>query len=196
MALRLQYPDKYRLWSDLIQGNTDRVFVASEEPPRIGARVPVELALTGLPVHIVIVGTVIGLRKKSERFAARVYVRFPDDEIEKCRRFLGLSQSPERYEHGRKARRTDCALKLVFKTPAMSDHCNVRNISESGLLVNCPSELYVGQYVEFDLLLEDGAPPLTLRAEVSREGNGKRAAGLRFLDLAPEAQKAIQQCIE
>ena len=27
MRLRLEFPDKYRLWSELVKANTDRVFI-------------------------------------------------------------------------------------------------------------------------------------------------------------------------
>ena len=54
MPLVLEYPDKYRLWSDLIQGNNDRVFIRTTETPPIGGLVPVMLALPGLPLQITI----------------------------------------------------------------------------------------------------------------------------------------------
>ncbi len=193
MPLRLEYPDKYRLWSDLIQGNTDRVFVATDSPPGIGALVPVELALSGLPVSIIIHGTVVGLRRKSERFRAGAYVRFADEEIEKCRKFLGLTQSPEKYAQGRKAKRVSCDLKVVFKHPPMAEHGVARNLSENGILLTCPQELYLGQYVELELHLDDG--PLGLRGEVTRDGNGVRLAGVRFLDLPEEARRRISDAV-
>src|SRR5512146_2949748 len=105
MILTLEYPDKYRLWADLIRGNSDRVFVPTEVPPPLGSRVAVRLSLPGLTLALAIDGTVIGRRLRSGRFAAGAYVRIPDDQIEKCRRFLGLSQAPERYLQGRKAGR-------------------------------------------------------------------------------------------
>ncbi|MHB8875697.1 MAG: response regulator [Myxococcaceae bacterium] len=190
MALRLEYPDKYRLWADLIQGNTDRVFVATDEPQKISARVPVELSLPELSSHVIITGQIVGTRRKSERFCAGAFVRFPDEGIEKCRRFLGLSQSPERYESGRKARRVACAYGVKFKRPEVPDHCNASNISETGLLVYSPVELQVGQYVEFDLMLDEGAA-LPMRAEVSRGGSGSRLVGLRFLEVPPECAERI-----
>ena len=195
MALRLEYPDKYRLWSDLIQGNSDRVFIPTDEPQKIAARVPVELCLPGLSSHVIINGQVVGTRRKSERFCAGAYVRFPDEGIEKCRRFLGLTQSPERYETGRKAKRVGCALGIQFRRPeGIAARCSASNISETGLLVASPVELQVGQYVEFDLLLEPG-PSLAMRAEVSRAGSGSRLVGLRFLELPPEAAARIAECV-
>lgn len=195
MALRLEYPDKYRLWSDLIQGNSDCVFIPTDEPQKIAARVPVELCLPGLSSHVIITGQIVGTRRKSERFCAGAYVRFPDEGIEKCRRFLGLSQSPERYETGRKAKRVACTLGVKFRRPeGVPDHCAASNISETGLLVSSPVELQVGQYVEFDLMLET-EPPLSLRAEVSRAGSGSKLVGLRFLDLSPEAAARIATCV-
>src|SRR6185295_7006807 len=108
MALVLEYPDKYRLWSDLIQGNADRVFVKTESPPKLGVTVPVTLSLPGISLQISIDGLVVGRRAKRGRFDSGVYLRFSDEEMEKCRRFLGLNQAPDRYDQGRKARRIHC----------------------------------------------------------------------------------------
>ncbi|MBI3184541.1 MAG: response regulator [Myxococcales bacterium] len=195
MSLRLEYPDKYRLWSDLIQGNTDRVFIATEELLRIGSRAPVELSLHGLPVSLVIHGLVIGIRRRSERFAAGVYFRFPDEEIDKCRRFLGLSQSPDRYEHGRKAKRVPCELKVALRHPASPEPALAKNLSEIGILLASPVELYSGQYLELDLTLDDGAC-FTMRCEVTRAGTAQRLAGVRFLDPPPEVIAAIAACVD
>ena len=49
MRLRLEFPDKFRLWSELVKANTDRVFIeAPAASVRLGARVPVELVVGGV----------------------------------------------------------------------------------------------------------------------------------------------------
>ena len=194
MALKLEYADKYGLWSDLIQGNTDRVFIATTAEERIGSHVLVDLVLTGLTVRIMISGMVIGRRRRSERFAAGVYVRFPDDEIDKCRRFLGLAQDPVRYEKGRKALRVACTLKLQFIEPSVPDHCLVKNLSQTGLLVACPLHLHASQQVIFDLMLDDGAR-VRLMAEVSRDGNQEGLSGLRFVQPTKEAAAQLTAAV-
>src|SRR5689334_17665061 len=166
MPLVLEYPDKYRLWSDLIQGNNDRVFIRTSETPPIGAVVPVTLTLPGLPLQIVIEGTVIGRRIGSARFPSGAYLRFDDDQMAKCRRFLGLAQAPERYEQGRKARRMRCELRLELVEPRVASAGVAKNVSDEGLLVVVPCELAVGQEVEARLVLEDGQA-IAFRAEVS-----------------------------
>src|SRR5512140_2721674 len=121
MILTLEYPDKYRLWADLIRGNSDRVFVPTEVPPPLGSRVAVRLSLPGLTLALAIEGTVIGRRLRSGRFAA--------DQIEKCRRFLGLSQAPERYLQGRKAVRVPCELPITLVEPKVSEPALAKNLS-------------------------------------------------------------------
>ena len=194
MPLSLEYADKYRLWSDLIQGNTDRVFVPTLTEERIGSHVPVDLVLTGLSVRIMITGVVIGRRRRSERFAAGVYIRFTDDEIEKCRRFLGLAQDPIRYEKGRKAIRVECALKVRVIQPPMAEHCLVKNLSESGLLLACPEVLHASQRVTIDLVLDDESV-VRLMAEVSRDGTADGQSGLRFIDPPPEISARIAAAV-
>ena len=194
MALSLEYTDKYCLWSDLIQGNTDRVFVATTTEERIGSQVSVDLVLSGLSVRIMITGTVIGRRRRSERFPAGVYVRFTDDEIEKCRRFLGLAQDPVRYEKGRKALRVACALKARFLQPPLAEHCLVKNLSQTGLLVACPTELYASQLVTIDLVLDDESV-VRLMAEVSRGASGEGLSGLRFVEPSKEAAAKIAAAV-
>ncbi len=73
MALQLRFSDKYRLWAELIQSGVDRIFVDSETPFALGSEVPVELVLPELPLHIVMLGEVVGLRPSSERFKQGVY---------------------------------------------------------------------------------------------------------------------------
>src|SRR4051812_1277109 len=94
VPLVLAYPDKYRLWDELVKATTDRVFIEAPEPPRLGERVPVELHIEG--VTLMATGDVIGLRTAGPRLRAGVWVRFDDDEIDKVRRFLGLTQHPDR----------------------------------------------------------------------------------------------------
>src|SRR5450432_3311884 len=78
-SLQLGYPDKYRLWSELLKANTDRIFIESVQPPRLGERVPVELLVEG--VQLVATGDVVGLRRAGPRFRAGVWVRFNDEEL-------------------------------------------------------------------------------------------------------------------
>lgn len=195
LQLLLEYPDKYRLWSDLIQGNADRVFVATGDRPSIGSEVPVRLSLPGMPVQITIEGTVIGRRPASERFAAGVYVRFSDAQIEKCRRFLGLNQSPERYEQGRKFPRIACQLRVRFSLPEPVEGAIARNLSESGALISCPAPMSVGEHVTGELELESGAP-WAFEGEVSWARNDKKVIGVRFLDVSAQAQARLSAALE
>jgi len=134
MGLQLKFSDKYRLWTELIQSGVDRIFIESDQPFRLGSEVPVELVLPDLPLHIVMLGTVVGLRPASDRFGQGVYVRFSSGEIEKCRSYLGLSRVNDRVESGRRVSRIDCALALRFLVPSYNETFIVKNISERGLL--------------------------------------------------------------
>src|SRR5262249_27657052 len=133
VSLQIGYPDKYRLWSELLKANTDRVFIETAAPPRLGDRVPVDLLVEG--VSLVAIGDVVGLRAEGPRFRGGVFVRFNDDEVEKVRRFLGLTQSPPRPAIGRRTPREPCALKTRFLRPASAVESTARNLSETGLLL-------------------------------------------------------------
>jgi CheY-like chemotaxis protein len=195
MTLSLEYFDKYRLWSELVQANSDRVFIKTTQFPKIGALVPVQLVLPELSVQIVITGMVMGRRSRSERFASGVYIRFSDEEIDKCRRFLGLTQHPSRYEQGRKAERIDCSLPLHFRRPLVEQLCEVKNISATGILARCPAPLVLHQEVELMLTLDDGSN-LPLSAEVSWAGGQSGMVGLHFLSVGFETEKLINKCLE
>lgn len=194
MTLLLEYLDKYRLWADLIQGNNDRVFVPTAEAPGLGTVVPVKLSLPGVLLQMVIEGQVIGRRAESARFPAGVYLRFADDQMEKCRRFLGLTQSPERYEQGRKSRRVRCELKVDFINPEVRTPGVAKNLSDTGLLVISPVDLSVGQHVQA-VIAPDGGEPIPFQAEVSWARNDKRLVGLRFLELTPHAGQLIDAAL-
>lgn len=194
MALSLEYFDKYRLWSELVQANSDRVFIKTTQFPQIGAMVPVQLVLPELSVQMVITGMVMGRRSRSQRFASGVYIRFSDEEIDKCRRFLGLTQHPARYELGRKSERIDCSLPLHFKRPAVEQLCEAKNLSATGILAKCPAPLVLRQEVELMLTLDDGGV-LPLSAEVSWAGATSGMVGLHFLSVTREAEALIARCM-
>lgn len=195
MPLRLQYLDKYRLWKDLVQSKTDRVFVPTEELLGIGEQAAVELALPSLSMHMVIHGSVVGRRRKSLRFAQGVYVRFADSEIEKCRRFLGLEQTPDRPVKGRKSPRIECALPVKFLEPALERTSVAKNISAHGLLVEGPVEVFQSQRVRVMLGLDDGVQ-LPLTAEVSWADRNVGTLGLRFVELSSEASRKVLQTLQ
>ena len=194
MALTLEYFDKYRLWSELVQANSDRVFIKTGEFPRIGAAVPVQLVLPELAIQMVITGMVVGRRRHSARFESGVYVRFSDEEIDKCRRFLGLTQHPARYELGRKSERIDCSLPVHFTRPEVEPRCEAKNLSSTGILVRCPVPLVLRQEVEMMLTLDDGRQ-LPLRAEVSWAGTASGMVGLHFLNVNREAEVLIDKSL-
>ncbi len=194
MSLRLVYPDKYRLWDDLVRGHTDRVFVGTTEKPQLRSSVSVELMLPNLAVPIVIRGSVVGRRAASQKFAPGVYLRFEDREIQKCRRFLGLAQTPERYEHARKTRRVHDELRVKFLRPPLAEPGLTKNISESGLFLMYRGGLAVGQIVEVSLALDNGEE-LPLRAEVSWVDEDAHSAGLRFVEVAVTASEQLGACI-
>lgn len=194
MPFRLEFADKYRLWSELLHSNTERVFVAAEDLPGLGARVPIELALRGTSVRVVIVGEVVGLRHPGGRFPSGVFLKFPPQEIEKCRRFLGLSM-PGGYEQGRRATRVRCALELRFVSRAPGPRYEVRNLSESGLLSTCPPGLFEGERVQLLLTLDEGTQ-VPLEAEVCWTRPMDRLAGLRFVDAPAESRRQISQAVD
>ncbi len=195
MSLLLEYPDKYRLWSDLIRGSADRVFIPTGEPPALGAHVPVKLTIVGAPLTVVIEGTIIGKRNRSARFPAGVYVRFTDEQIDACRRFLGLAQSPERYEQGRKSPRVRCELSLELLNPKQKWPALAKNISETGLLMVSPVELAIGRRIDAALSL-GGTASLPFTAEVSWARNDKHLVGLRFVELTAESADQLRQLVQ
>jgi CheY-like chemotaxis protein len=190
VSLQLGYPDKYRLWSELLKANTDRVFIETTEPPRLGDRVPVELLVEG--VSLVATGDIVGLRMQGPRFRAGVWVRFNDEEVEKVRRFLGLTQSIDRLAVGRRTPRESCSLKARFLRPASDADSTARNLSETGLLLETTANVAPGELVEIELTLDDGVT-VKLRSELTREGPEGRYVGLRFIDVSEEAGKAVRK---
>ena len=195
MRLRLEFPDKHRLWAELVKASTDRVFVeAPIIPPKLGHRVPVELAVGG--VLLVAFADVVGVRVPGGRFAPGVWVKLGEDEVGKVRRFLGLDQDPPpRAEAGREHRREACSLPVTFRRPAHPHQAALRNLSESGALLESSAPLASGQFVELEVRLDDGTP-LALSAEVTREGPQTDYCGLRFLELDAPRAAALKAQVE
>lgn len=196
MGLQLKYADKYRLWSELIQSGVDRVLIETPRPYRLGSEVTVELVLPDLSSHIVLVGTIVGLRPPSERFGQGVYLRFSSGELEKCRSYLGLAVPSERWDSGgRRASRVDCALPFRFVVPPCSETFIVKNISERGLLAKCGLGLMLGQCAELQLTLDNGEE-LCLQAEVTWSRHELGLLGMKFVDLRADVLASIGRCIQ
>lgn len=193
--LRLQYLDKYRLWREIVQARSDRLFVPTEERIAIGDRVALELSLPSVSLHMVMQGTVVGRRHQSRRFVPGVYLRFAPAEFDKCRRFLGLGQPLDYVAHGRKSPRVACALPVKFVQPELGSAFVARDISANGLQVSGAAGLLPSQRVILTLGFDDGTQ-LPVVAEVCWVDGTSGGFGLRFVELSAEAQTVINSAID
>ena len=189
MTLKLKFEDKYRLWAELVRARTDRLFIpGSIEGIALGTRVPLEMEVGEVPLVASV--DVVGLRQKGSRFQEGVFVRIDDEQADTVRRFLGLKPT-DRPPSGRLSVRIPCQLDVVLKRPGVPGRTVARNVSDSGLLLEGEEvQLNAGQYVELDLVLDDGQK-LPLKAEVHRV-EGEEGWGLRFLDASEEALAALR----
>jgi CheY-like chemotaxis protein len=194
MSLTLGYDDKYELWSALVQGAVDRLFVRSDELPPIGATTSIRLLLSGHQLDTTIEGTVVGRRARGGRFPGGAYIRLSNEVLEDCRRLLGVS-SPERYARGRRAPRVRGGFPVRFRLPALDEPCVAQDLSETGIAITCPADLSAGQHVELTVTLDDGTG-VSLSAEVVWVKPMEQRAGLRFVDLSRGASEALARSIQ
>jgi CheY-like chemotaxis protein len=187
MALQLEFNDKHNLWAAMIHHKADRVFIATNSPYALGSEVPVQVTLPDLPIRIMMIGSVVGLRPPSEKFAPGVFVRFAEDEIDKCRDYLGLTRTTD-LGLGRRAVRVDCRLSLKVSEITPEADAITQNLSESGILAECGAPLRMGQKVTLTLTLDEGSS-LVLAAEVIWSRHEAKLVGFSFLDL-DEASRA------
>jgi CheY-like chemotaxis protein len=191
--LKLSYTDKYRLWSDLMRSSVDRLFVATSEALQLGSTETLEIHLVNQGKPVVVEGRVVGRRPKSRRFEAGIYVRIPEHELEKCRRFLGLRRPAEAESRARHNLRVHHEAEVRFLDPKTDASCHTRNISEAGLFVVGDVELVAGQHVRIELDL-DGAP-MRLDALVAWSSKNQNAAGLELIDLDPSSVTRLRHAI-
>jgi CheY-like chemotaxis protein len=193
MRLRLEFPDKYRLWSELVKANTDRVFIETHDTAaKLGTRVPVELAVGA--VLLVTVADVVGIRTEGGRFKPGIWVNLGDDEVLKVRRFLGLAEEPLRPSNGRRAHREPCHLAATFKRPELAKPAQLRNLSETGALLETTASLIAGQFLELEVTLDDKST-VTIGAEVVRERSDSYFA-LEFTELSDAARGQVRLQLE
>lgn len=193
MRLRLEFSDKYKLWSELVKANTDRVFVeTTETAEKLGTRVPVELAVGS--VLLIAVADVLGLRAEGGRFKQGLFVKFADEEMLKVRRFLGLAEEPLRPVSGRKDHREPCQLEVTLRKPALPHGAKFRNLSVSGALLETTAPFTAGQFLELEVTLDDGAV-VSAGAEVVRERDDAYL-GLRFLELSEKSAGALRAQVD
>jgi CheY-like chemotaxis protein len=193
MGVRLQFADKYRLWSELVRARTDRLFIACEiAGMALGERVPLEIEVGDVPLVAQV--DIVGMRQKGSRFQEGVWVRIDDEQADAVRKFLGL-KSTERPPAGRLSVRLPCQLDVTLKRPGATGRTVAKNLSESGLLLETEAaQLHAGQYVELDLHLDDGTA-IPLKAEVHRV-EGEEGWGLRFLDVQEPVASGLRGQLE
>lgn len=193
MRLRLEFPDKYRLWAELAKAHTDRVFVETPVTiAKLGSRVPLELTVGG--VLLVTVAEVIGLRTEGGRFKQGVWVRLDDSEVLKVRRFLGLEEEPLRAITGRTAHREACSLDARLRKPELPHSVKVKNLSETGALLETTAPLKAGQFIELSITCDDGQR-IETAAEVTREHHDEYT-GVHFVELTGPASAALKAQME
>ncbi len=188
MPLRLEFTDKYDVWSRLLKADTDRLFIPTEQRVRLYDFTELKLVVGG--VEMSVAAQVVGLRGKSKHFATGLWLRITADEVDKVRRFLGLSTS-ERPVQGRRARRLPCELAVHFVEPAHVQTGVARNLSELGLLLETLAPLRAGERVKVEVQLEAGGW-LPLEAEVTRDALDGGLAGLNFVNLSPQGAEALR----
>jgi len=194
--LMLHYGDRYALWSDMLRGHTDRLFVAAEDRPAIGNTVALAIRLPEHSLPVVVRGTVVGWRAKSERFARGIFVRITDDELEKCRRFLGLERHDVDVTSGRKVLRVHLETSAKLVAPWGEETALVRNVSESGLLVQTPTPMPEGGRLELSLQLDAHGAPLRAEAVVAWSYPERATAALHFVDLSAAEREQLHGYIE
>jgi CheY-like chemotaxis protein len=193
MRLRLEFPDKYRLWAELVKAHTDRVFVETPvHSIKLGTRVPLELTVSGF--LLVAVCEVVGLRSEGGRFKQGVWVRLDSAEVTKVRRFLGLEEEPLRAIAGRTSHREVCALAARLRKPELPQELKVRNLSETGALLETSAPLKAGQFIELTITCDDGQL-IETSAEVTRERD-ENYTGVHFVELVDRSSAALKAQLE
>ncbi len=183
--MRLEFNNRQGIWADLLRSDTERVFIATDEDARIGSTVTVTVTARDLKEAVTIEGLVLAKRPKSERFEAGVFVKFGEREIQRCREAVGLEPTPRAARvEARHELRSDCVLTAQFLVPALPAPCQVRNLSLSGLLANCPADFSVGQGVEVRIELAAGVE-VSVHAAVSWARNELHLVGLTFKPETP-----------
>jgi len=191
MALRLDFANKYELWTNVVRANTHRLLVPTEQAPRVGGKVNLELKLPELRLPIVVKGKVVGRRDKSDRFEAGVYLKVEDEELDKVRRYLGLAPRDSDAEKMRRYPRLKWAAQVRFVEPNLQEAGEIGTISESGIDVNGPvGELVAGQQVKMAIFPDpDKADSIDLSVEVVWATEGRM--GGRFVDMSRDERTRL-----
>lgn len=188
---RLTYDDKYQLYSDLVRGNADRLFIETDERPELGSSIMMEIRVGKSPLPIPVDAVVVGRRSASKRFPDGMYVQIAASSLEKCRRFLGLEQVGTSFARARRTARTHCELSMQFTSPRGEGL--VRNLSTGGAFISTTAKIKPGERVELRLPVSD--PPLELRADAQWVAPNGDAVGVRFVDVTEKQFERIEEFV-
>jgi CheY-like chemotaxis protein len=194
MGLKLKYLDRYRLWNDLVRASTDRLFVPTDDDvPLLHSVEALEVETPGLVVPLVLRATVVGRRGGSKRFASGVYVRVPQKEVDKCRRFLSLGKLSGDVQGQRRAPRVPTEVPVQFVQPELSGAFSTRNLSTVGMLCTSPKGLVSGQRIRVALRT---SVPFQLVAEVAWVSEDRALCGLSFVDVDADTAARLRLVVE
>ncbi len=199
MRLKLTYLDRSRLWADLLSVGGDRVFVATDSPPPVGAPVSIKVEAPELTGPLTVSAVVQGHRPISGKFPAGISVQIDAESLERCRIAIGTPREPTARTAGRQELRADCNLKAritsVLNGPQVSDDCLVRSLSPGGFTLKGAGTLVDGATVAVMITLPDGFQA-TVGAQVIWIRRELELAGLRITAVDSKADARIRQAVQ
>ena len=195
MGLKLTYLDRSRLWADLLNVEGDRLFVPTDELPRIGALVSIAVEAPELAGPLSITGLVQGQRPQTGRFPAGVFVHIDAPSLERCRAALGAARDATVRTVGRRELRADCALLVRIVNPVDTGDCQVKSLSASGFTIKGTVKLTNDMKVNVILTLPDGFEA-TIGAQVVWVRPELQLAGLKITAIDSKAEERIAQTVK
>ena len=121
------------------------------------------------------------------------------------KRMLGKEFSPglsDQRADQRSSVRVPTRLAVTFRNVGELQRCLMTNLSRGGLFIATEQPAEIGTHLELQLHVEETGERIEAPSEVVSNdvgpgfAPGERGMGLRFLELKPEAQRAIEELYE
>lgn len=191
------FADKYRLWQELVHASDreGRVFIATDQREVPGTDVELEILVSGdeQPLHVR--ATVEARRPPSLRFSRGLFLRLPQDEVERLRASLGMLPAQTQGVLGRSARRYPVRWPVVFRTPALLKPVVSEDVSADGMHVEMPERVRRGHVLELALHTPQGHE-LGLAATVMWTSETSRRVGLQFYFEDDDTRRVFRGVLE
>lgn len=192
-ALACEFPDKIRLYDQVLKSDNRRLFVPTEQELSTGQTVQVQINVSGHE-PLTATGKVVAKRPRSVAGqAAGVWLQFDAGEADALRRLLEIGEGEGASLTVRGSPRFEASLPVLIDKPIRMP-LRTKNVSAGGVCLAGILPLPVGQTIRLTLEFLD--QPITLFGKIAWRRDEAHQVGVQFRFQSDEVRQAVAKHVQ